>query len=530
MKLIKVFVPLLAGLSVMAGLSAVQAVSTLADETSVTDASTKEYNINVRTGGDPVFLKGISVEGQSLENMTLEEADAWIDSYVTARQNRAITLTVFESNVYNYNGASFGVTIANPEIKDTLTQYITSGNFIDQYKLQKDLENNPVNLEIEMTFDQATLQQVITDLANYFYADPVNASVTKTSSGFEIIPEVYGQSFDVDAITSELTTLISDWDNTDELVYDLPYTTLTPQYTSVNFTFTATPLGSYSTSGLGIENRAHNIELSASRVNGTILLPGESASALDLYGEQTEANGYLTAPGYANGQQVPAIGGGVCQTTTTLYNALIRAEITITKRSAHSMLVTYVPPALDASVSTGGPDLQFRNDLENPIYIEMWVDGDTIYCNIWGIDQDLTRRVDFSYEVTSVSFPDPLYNVVVDDTKATYGPDADVSQKTYAEVEVHPEVTAVSYKHVYITDPTTGVETETEVTQWNSDHYRAMTGTLYVASDCNVTNQLVQDTTGNGVYRYLGYDIYHYITFKNGEVWNPATADENYTP
>ena len=530
MKFPKFFVPMFTGFSILAGVSVLASVRTLADDAPVTQSGTKEYDMNIRTDGDPVFLPGISVAGQSLEGMTLAEADAWIDNYVAARQNRAINLTVFNSDVYNYNGASFGVTLANPEVKDTLTQYITSGDFIEQYKMQKDLENSPVNLDLNLTFDQATLQQTITGLANYYYAAPTNASVTRTADGFQVIPEVYGQSFDADAITTELTSLISDWSNTDTLTYDLPYTTLTPQYTSANFAFSATPLGSYSTNNLGIDNRVHNITLSASRVNGTILYPGQSTSALDLYGAQTEDNGYLVAPGYENGQQVPAIGGGVCQTTTTLYNALIRAEVTITKRSAHSMLVTYVPPALDAAVSAGGPDLQFRNDFANPIYIEMWVDGDTLTCNVWGIDPDPTRRVDFTYEVTSVSFPDPLYNVVVDDTKATYGPDASVNQKASAEVETHPAVTAVSYKHVYVTDPTTGVETETEVTQWNSDSYRAMTGTLYIASDCNVTSTLVEDTSGNGVYRYLGYDIYHYITFKNGEVWNPATADENYTP
>jgi len=90
-------------------------------------------------------------------------------------------------------------------------------------------------------------------------------------------------------------------------------------------------------------------------------------------------------------------------------------------------------------------------------------------------------------------------------------------------------VKAVSYRHVYVTDAN-GVETETEVTQWNSDTYRQMTGTIYIASDCNVSSQAIPSSSPNAVYKYLGWDIYHSITFKNGQPWNPSAASGNYTP
>lgn len=525
----KLSAALCAGAVIFAAAGMIGSGSVLAQDESVTDQEAKPYDMNVRMDGEAVFQRGISLEGQSLEGMTLEEAGSFIDDYVSARKQRAINLSVFTDNVYNYNGESFGVTWTNTDLKDTIQQYLPTGNFIEQYKMQKQLEENPQDLSIEMTFDEGSLSQVISDLAANFTSDPVNATVTRQNGAFVVTPEITGHTFDTDAIVASLTELISEWDNTDAINYDLPYIDVPAQWTSANFAFSDTPLGQWSTSGLGIPNRYSNIQLSASRVNGTVLYPGEQASALDLYGPQTEENGYLVAPGYAEGKQVPAIGGGVCQTTTTLYNALIRAEVTIVQRSAHSMLVTYVAPALDASVATGSKDLVFRNDFSNPIYLEMFVDGDTLYARVYGIDEDPSRRVDFSYQVLDVQFPNPLYNIVVNNDIATYGAGASISSKAVAEVETHPYVKAVSYKHVFITDAN-GVETEASVTQWNSDTYRAMTGTLYIASDCSVTNQAVPSSSSTAVYRYLGWDIYHNITFKNGQPWNPNAAAENYTP
>ena len=525
----KFFVTLSAGAAVMAGAGALSSGRVLAGDAPVTEAETKTFDMDVRMSGEAVFQSGISVAGQSLEGMTIEEADSFIDQYVQTRQQRAITLTVFGDNVYNYNGESFGVTWSNPDLKDTIRSYLPTGNFIEQYKMQKTLDVSPEDLTIDLTFDQSSLSKVVSDLAAYFTSDPVDATVTRQNGAFVVTPEVTGHSFDTDSIVSELTAQISDWANTDAINYDLPYTDVPAQWTSANFAFSDTPLGEWSTGNLGIPNRTANIELSASRVNGTVLYPGQQTSALTLYGPQTEDDGYLVAPGYEEGKQVPAVGGGVCQTTTTLYNALIRAEVTILQRSAHSMIVTYVAPALDAAVAEGSKDLVFRNDFSNPIYLEMFVSNGTLYARVYGIDEDPYRRVDFSWQVLDVQFPNPLYNVVVNNDIATYGAGARISSKAVADVETHPYVKAVSYRHVYVTDAN-GVETETEVTQWNSDTYRQMTGTIYIASDCNVSSQALPSSSPNAVYKYLGWDIYHSITFKNGQPWNPSAASGNYTP
>ncbi len=492
----------------------------------------KAYDITVHTIEDtPVMLKGFSVEGTNMEGKTLEEVSDWIVEYVDDRLKKHLKLTVLDENEFHYDGNTLGVAWSNPEVLNQLSQYLNEGNLIQQYTRQKDFEANPVNLDITFSYDEKYLEDQIALLTRTYASDPVNASVARVDGTFQITPEVYGVSFDTESIINEVTGAMFNMDSADSIEYDFPYTLITPRVTSVVFeNYAPQPLGSYTTGNLGGENRTSNIELSISRINDRLIMPGEEVSALGMYGPQTVESGYLEAPGYEDGQQVPSIGGGVCQTTTTLYNAILRAELTVLKRFGHSMMVTYAPPALDAAVAEGYKDLVFRNDYNNPVYIEAYVGRDVngkknITVNIWGVDENPSRTVEFDYNVISCVFPDPLYVIQADNTKTTYGPNADVSEKISAEVEVHPAVAAQSVKRVYMD----GVLVSEEKLNYNE--YRAMTGLLYHATDCFLAdNRVFTSKKPNAVYRYLEADIFHDVRFLNGEDWSPVTADENYIP
>ncbi len=501
-----------------------------ASEPSVSQMESKSYELSVRSMGEQVtFPKGISVAGTSMEGKTIEEARAFIDDYVNTRRSRSVTLSVFGDNVYNYDGSSFGVTWSNPQMVDSLSSYVSDGNFIEQYKKQKDLESGPVNLDIELSFDEASLREKIQALADNFSAEPINATAVRIPEGFSVTEGVAGKSFNVDSITADLKARITDFDNTEGIYYDLPFEEIPPAYTSQDFMGFAL-LGTWATGNLGPNpNRIHNIELSGSRVNGTLIYPGEEYSALGLYGAQTLDNGYLIAPGYLNGTQVDVPGGGVCQTTTTLYNALIRADVTITQRFAHSMLVTYVAPAMDAAVAEGSKDLKFRNDFEHPIYLESYTTDGKLVMNVWGVDPDPDHRTNFRTDVESVIWLDPLYDVVVDNSKVVYGPNCDPDAKETAPVESHPKVVATSYRQIEERQPD-GSWVVVSESRLNHDTYQEMRGLLYIASDVKVVNEPRTCAFGEGVYPYLGWTIFHGIYFKNGEPWNPATAKKNYEP
>ena len=152
-------------------------------------------------------------------------------------------------------------------------------------------------------------------------------------------------------------------------------------------------LGSYTTRYAAGGNRGSNVAIAAAKINGTVVLPGEIFSFNDTVGKRTVANGFKIAPEYQNGQTVDGVGGGTCQVSTTLYSALLYADMKIVKRLNHSMSVSYVPLGQDATVTDGGIDLKFQNDTNYPVKISAVTGGGKITVTIVGTTPEIARTV-----------------------------------------------------------------------------------------------------------------------------------------
>ncbi len=144
-------------------------------------------------------------------------------------------------------------------------------------------------------------------------------------------------------------------------------------------------LASYSTRyNAGQVNRSKNVAVAAGKLDGVIILPGETLSFNQVVGKRTTANGFMPAPEYQNGKSVTGIGGGTCQVSTTLYSAALYANLEIVSRRNHSMSVAYVPLGQDATVTDGGTDLKIKNNTKYPIKLDTSAGGGTITVRIIG--------------------------------------------------------------------------------------------------------------------------------------------------
>ena len=133
-----------------------------------------------------------------------------------------------------------------------------------------------------------------------------------------------------------------------------------------------------------------------------MVYPGETLSVYKTVSPFTKENGYALAGSYENGQTVQTYGGGICQVSTTLYNAVIRAELKIVERFPHSMTVHYVPRSADAAIAGTHKDMKFKNTFDTPIYIEGKANGSTITFTVYGKKKDPKRTVEFLSETTQV--------------------------------------------------------------------------------------------------------------------------------
>ena len=139
-----------------------------------------------------------------------------------------------------------------------------------------------------------------------------------------------------------------------------------------------TLISSYTTIFNPSESRAVNIELAVSKINGTVLQPGQKFSFSDAIGARTAENGYVVAPVFVNREVVSGIGGGICQVSSTMYAAMLQGDIKATRRYAHSMPVSYIPEGMDATIVAGQKDLTFTNNFVFPIVINATVEDGTV--------------------------------------------------------------------------------------------------------------------------------------------------------
>ncbi len=164
-------------------------------------------------------------------------------------------------------------------------------------------------------------------------------------------------------------------------------------------------LASYSTKyNKSKVNRSQNVELATRRINGTVLLPGDVFSYNGVVGARTLENGFKNAPVYENGKSVDGIGGGVCQVSTTLYSAVLYADLEVVKRQNHSLTVSYVPLGQDATVVDGAIDFQFKNNMDTPVRIDASASNGTISISLVGTPV-AGKSVKITHETISTKEP-----------------------------------------------------------------------------------------------------------------------------
>ena len=134
----------------------------------------------------------------------------------------------------------------------------------------------------------------------------------------------------------------------------------------------------------GTENRLNNIILATACVNGYILEPGEEFSFNRVVGQRTTDRGFRSAPAFSSGTTVMAVGGGICQVSSTMYSAIMDSSLSVTERHPHGLPVSYIPRGRDATVSWGSLDFRFLNNTDYPLRIDAEVDGRTLTVRVYG--------------------------------------------------------------------------------------------------------------------------------------------------
>ena len=356
----------------------------------------------------PVHAKGDKIESgiyandMDLSGMTMEEARQTIESYVESYKDAQITMHVANEGAIVATASELGLKWGNEEILEEAANFGRDGDILRCYKELKDLEFNNKVYNIGFDFDKNKIKSLIEENAEQYNQEAVNASLVKTETGFQVTEGQSGMVVDTAASADAVYDyLAGEWDGT-ECDVDLVISVDLAKVKDVLGTFTT----SYSTSG---GSRSANVSNGCSLINGTTLYPGEEFSTYEAVAPFSQANGYYMAGSYLNGQVVDSLGGGICQVSTTLYNAVLLSELEVTERYNHSMIVTYVDPSADAAIAeSSGKDFKFVNNTEYPVYIEGSTTPDKqITFTIYGVEtRDSNREISYESVVLERINPD----------------------------------------------------------------------------------------------------------------------------
>ena len=339
-----------------------------------------------------VYIGGVNVSG-----MTEEQATKAVEEKLGKGTGGNYTVKIGDETT-TATAENFGMEWTNREVVHEAMEVAKGGNLIKQYKDKKDLQVEPKNFEVAYAPNEQAVKTYVEKLAEEYNRDAEEGDITFANGYPEVTGGETGIAVNVDQSVSSIMKAL-EGDGTELTVVA---EVQKPSVTKEELSQVKDVLGTATTYYGSSYERNTNVEVGASKINGTLIMPGETFSVTAAVTPFNADNGYYPAPSYESGQVVDTYGGGICQVSTTLYNAVLKAELQVDERHNHTMLVSYVDPSKDAAIAEGLMDFIFTNNTDAPIYIYGVGYQGTLNFTIYGHEtRDPNRSISFRSETLS---------------------------------------------------------------------------------------------------------------------------------
>lgn len=339
---------------------------------------------------------GVRVAGVDMGGLDREQAAERLRDWARTACSAPVTLVAPRSNK-RWNVALFdaGGRFDIAGALDAAWTVGRDGGTLERLVSRARASRSSIQIQPAFQLDRDKLKRRVAELDGKVRV-PARAARARMGAGGVLVvtqPERKGIRLDVDATVAALLA------NGPDALHDGGKAVVVvreerPAVTSDDLGAVSHLLASYSTDySSSSSNRRHNIAQATRHIDGTLLAPGETFSYNDVVGPRTSRLGWRDAPTYQDGQVVPGPGGGVCQTSTTLYNAVLLSGMKIVRRSHHSMPVHYVPSGRDATVAWGFLDFQFQNSTDGPVYVAARASGGRLTMALYGAEPQEKKKV-----------------------------------------------------------------------------------------------------------------------------------------
>lgn len=350
-----------------------------------------------------IFHSGIHIMDIDMSGKTREQAEALVNSAIQEKIAEIDAKVVNSDLTYKLSTEQLGITHDAQNIIETALAYNSKASLSQE-------GSTPPRIDFDITFsyDKGLIHNAMQEFRSDIDTPAKNAAVSvlatrdepRELTGSEIMftDGETGGEFDVQATTE---ILVSQLENENYLPVEAILNESPPEYTKADLERIYGAIGTLETRYAdSIPNRRYNIWKMGDSINAVQIEPGQTWSINEQAGPRTRETGYKEAPGITNGELVSQPGGGICQVSSTLYNAVILAELEVVEKQNHSWRQKYVDGGLDATISSNGPDFRFKNNKELPIFILVDCDGESrkISVSIFGPKRDDGLAIKFSSE------------------------------------------------------------------------------------------------------------------------------------
>ena len=318
-----------------------------------------------------IFGKNLKLDGEYNEN----SLNGIIDDISVKIPGVVVQASYYiEDNELIIDKGQSGIAVKKDNLKNEILEHIKNK--------QNYIQDDVINIKVEnVEPDPIDLQKIYEQI----YKEPKDAYYI--IEPFQIFPEENGVDF---AISMEEANAIISAGDQEEYIIPLTITPATKTIDDIGTEAFPYLISSFTTKyDASNFNRSGNLKIAAEKINGTVLMPGETFSFNEIVGKRTIEEGYKNAKIYENGQVVDGLAGGICQISSTLYNSVLLANLEIVERRNHSYTTSYVPAGRDATVVYGKQDFKFKNSRTYPIKIEANVANGIAEFKIHGIKEEV---------------------------------------------------------------------------------------------------------------------------------------------
>ncbi|MGI6722439.1 MAG: VanW family protein [Anaerovoracaceae bacterium] len=365
---------------------------------------------------DGRILKNVYIDTVDVGALSRDEATAAVEKLAAKADDSIITLKAGRKEK-KIRAGRLNIDYKISQAVDRAFEVGREGNILARFKSVRELKNEDRHIRLHAAADPAEIKKAVRSAVRplavravpaYLRRVEVKREDKKAESEKHLpvkwkvikVKEVKGQKVNREKSGKRLAAAINNkWEKGDMTV-DMSVRKITPRVTESDFKDIHDVLGTYTTEFDGDDvSRSRNLVNGVRKISGTFLQPGQRLSVYKKVAPFTAENGWHLAGTYSGGKEVMDYGGGICQVSTTLYNAVIRSELKVNERHNHSMPVSYVPLSADATISGSDLDFKFTNNLDDPIYISGKVHGESLTFTIYGTEtRKNDRYVDFESE------------------------------------------------------------------------------------------------------------------------------------